>query len=92
MEFSCSGCDYTSFHKHHVVRHILSKCETNNVIEIPIEIKCEYCEREFGTRSSLKRHQKNCKDINLTIIAERNEKEAKKIGTKTLDLRTRLGK
>ena len=66
MEFACSVCQYTSSKKEHVVRHVSRKTPCGlgikEIVEIPIEIKCEYCNKNFATYTSLKLHKKNnCK-------------------------------
>jgi len=65
-EFGCSNCEYTSPMKKHVVRHINRKnpCGPGikEIIEIPVEIVCEYCEKNFSTFPNLTNHVKNyCK-------------------------------
>jgi hypothetical protein len=82
MEFGCSVCQYTSKKKTNVTRHINKKqsCGTGikEVIEIPIEIICEYCDNKFTIQGNLLRHQKdNCKskvDILEKQLKEANEK------------------
>ena len=65
-EFSCSVCKYTSAKKENVARHIKKKssCGTGirEIIEIPKQIICQYCNKNFSTATSLFKHQKdNCK-------------------------------
>lgn len=65
MKFACSICNYQSSVKVNVERHInkINKCGEGiaELIEIPIEISCEYCNKLFNTESSMKRHLKICK-------------------------------
>jgi uncharacterized protein VirK/YbjX len=66
MEFGCSVCEYTSEQKRHVIRHINKNKSCGNgikeIIEIPIDIICEYCNKEFSIKETLKVHIKNyCK-------------------------------
>jgi hypothetical protein len=68
-EYACSGCEYTSYLKEHVLRHINKKKSCvlgiKEVVEIPIEIKCEFCNKNFESKASLNYHTKNtCKKIN----------------------------
>lgn len=64
-EFKCSYCDYTSYKKSHIVQHInkQNKCKDEKlyVIKIDIDIICEYCNKNFTTKPSMKRHLKTCK-------------------------------
>jgi len=63
MEFGCSGCEYTSSKKENVVRHINRRNACGKglreIIGIPIEIKCQYCHKNFSSYVSLKGHEKN---------------------------------
>jgi len=66
MEFGCSVCEYTSSQKHHIIRHINRKKScgvgAKEIIEIPVDISCKYCNKKFATKENLKEHSKNnCK-------------------------------
>jgi transcriptional regulator NrdR family protein len=66
MEFGCSICEYVSDKKSNIVRHINKKKScgigTREIIEIPIDIVCEYCDKNFSTKEHMKEHVKNnCK-------------------------------
>jgi len=79
MEFSCSICQYTSSNKEHVIRHINRKRSCGpgmkEIIEIPIEIKCEFCNKNFANQLSLGVHiKKNCKS--KVEILEKQLKQA----------------
>jgi hypothetical protein len=78
-EFGCSVCEYTSYIKRDVVRHINKKKSCGpgikEIIEIPVDIKCEWCNKKFSTRCNLREHEKkSCKDKNN--ILQRQLKEA----------------
>ena len=75
MEFSCSVCNYTSTQKEHVINHINRKKSCGpgikEIVEIPIEIKCIYCHKNFATTRTLDRHLKNsCKNKDLAMQKE----------------------
>jgi len=66
MEFGCSVCEYVSSKRDNVVRHTNKKklCGQGirEVVEIPIEINCEFCNKNFLTKQNLQIHLKNyCK-------------------------------
>jgi len=66
MEFGCSICEYTSPKKANIITHFKNKRSCGigikEVVEIPIEINCEYCNKKFATRQNLNEHIKNnCK-------------------------------
>ncbi len=92
MEFSCSVCEYTSSQKINVIRHInkLKSCGPGikEIIEIPVDITCEYCNKNFATKKSLKEHQKNTCKAKVQILEEENKKlkeELKKAKTTTIN-------
>jgi len=61
-EFACSICQYTSCKKDNVIRHIQKKksCGVGikEIIEIPIHIACEFCNKNFLTKQNLQIHFK----------------------------------
>jgi hypothetical protein len=72
-EFSCSNCDYVSGLKTNVNSHInnKNKCwdiKIPQILEISIEIRCKYCEKEYKTKPSLKRHHKICKEKDNKLL------------------------
>ena len=62
MEFSCSVCGYTSTQKEHILTHINRKKSCGpgikEIVEIPVEIICKYCNKKFATSRTLERHLK----------------------------------
>ena len=83
MEFGCSVCEYTSSKKQHIINHINRKKSCGSgikeVVEIPIEIICEFCNKNFSTKQHLSVHIKNsCKEKNK-ILLEENKKLKEKI-------------
>jgi hypothetical protein len=89
MEFGCSVCEYTSHKKEHVLKHINKKKSCGSgikeLIEIPIEILCQYCNKNFSCSTSLKYHIKNnckhkddAKDAKIKEL-EKELKESRKI-------------
>lgn len=72
-EYSCSICNHKSLIKQNLVRHINRKTKCGkgipSIVEIPIEIKCEYCDKSFSCDFSMKRHLKtSCKNKDSEII------------------------
>jgi len=66
LKFGCSLCEYTSYKKSHVVRHINKKKSCGQgikeIVEIPVEIMCKFCNKNFSTKENLNDHtKKNCK-------------------------------
>jgi hypothetical protein len=78
MEFGCSCCDYTSPKKEHVVRHINRKTSCGpgirEIIEIPTEIKCKFCNKNFKTKRNLELHEKYHCQNKEKILEEENRK------------------
>jgi hypothetical protein len=75
MEFGCSVCEYTSYKKQHVINHINRKRSCGpgikEVIEIPVEIKCQYCDKHFSTKQHLDVHiKKTCKNRDSAMQKE----------------------
>jgi multidrug efflux pump subunit AcrB len=60
-KFKCSNCEYISYKKDHIDKHILRKCKEANMIFIDIDIDCEFCKKNFSTKANLFRHLKTCK-------------------------------
>lgn len=89
MEFGCSICGYTSSQKINVVNHINRKRSCGpgikEIIEIPVEIKCDFCSKTFSTKQNLSYHIKNsCKKKDVAKDARIKEleeqlKEAKQV-------------
>jgi hypothetical protein len=84
MEFKCSQCDYSSYNKHCVLKHLSkqTKCGegTPTLIEKHIDIECDFCKKPFATKPNLNRHLKICKvkksnlEKELIIEKEKNDK------------------
>lgn len=77
MEFKCSSCNYVSFHKIDLERHLnkQKKCgENSKIIEVPIEIECEFCNKSYKNMRYLNQHIKICKVKKSNI-----EKELEKV-------------
>jgi hypothetical protein len=69
MEFRCSVCNYTSEYKKSIERHFENKAKCGDgkpeLIEVPIEIKCESCNKLFTTKYNMRKHTKICKKLNV---------------------------
>jgi hypothetical protein len=76
MEFSCSECRYTSYSKAHIKRHIKNNCTLATVVEVKVDISCEFCNKGFNTKPSLKRHYTTCK-IRGDSVKESLDKDKK---------------
>jgi hypothetical protein len=77
-EFACSICQYSSFYKVHVVKHInkIKKCGYGiaEIIEIPVDIICEYCNKAYSTKDNLNKHLKNFCKVKDSKIVEKMKK------------------
>ena len=83
MKFGCSLCDYTSFCKNSVFNHINKKKKCGigvaEIIEIPYDIICKYCNKKFQTEANMNYHQNNnCdrmpNDISIPEIIQKIDK------------------
>ena len=75
MEFECSLCQYKSGKKENVKRHISNKCYDAEILEIEVDISCDFCHKEFATITSLTRHFKTCKVKKNSLEAELIKKD-----------------
>lgn len=93
MEFACSVCEYTSFKKENVTRHTKRKKKCGSgireIVEIPVEIICKFCNKNFSTKTNLNEHQKdNCrkkdkiKDKKIKELEEKNKDLEQKLKDK----------
>lgn len=88
MEFGCSECSYRHEKKFCVKNHTKkkTKCGDNpQIIEIPIEIICDHCKKNYKTKPSLQRHYKSCKVLKSNREAKlikENEELKEKIAKK----------
>jgi hypothetical protein len=82
MEFKCSACDYTSPYKIALDKHVnkKNKCGENPiVISVPIDIICEYCNKQYKSKDNLAQHLKICK------VKKSNFEEENRILKRQLD-------
>ncbi len=77
-EYQCSTCGYTSSQRSPVIRHLnkLKSCGIGDkkVIEVSIEIKCKYCNKNFSTAKTLAYHIKNTCTHKDDVMLEENRK------------------
>jgi gas vesicle protein len=77
-EYQCSVCSYTSSQKAPIIRHInrIKSCGSGikEVLEIAVEIKCDYCNKSFSTAKTLAYHIKNNCSRKDDAIREENRK------------------
>ncbi len=63
MEFACSICGYTSSKKVNVAKHINKKNPCGDgvrqIVQVPTEIVCQHCNKNFKLQKSLKYHIDN---------------------------------
>ncbi len=85
MQFGCSVCDYISFKKENVTRHVKKKIPCNEgvrkVIDIPAEIMCKLCGKNFKMIKCLEYHTVNnvCNKTKAKVVETPNESLLKKI-------------
>ena len=83
MEYSCSVCEYTSDKKDNVMKHINRKRScgpgVKEIVEVPVEIKCNYCNKNFASSTSLKYHLKHTCKNRETILEDENKKLKERI-------------
>jgi len=81
MKFKCSVCNYESFRKDDVQKHINKKNKCGNGIPtitiISIDVKCNLCNKFFTTMPSMQRHMKICKANKTNLEIELMEKDKK---------------
>jgi hypothetical protein len=65
IKYKCSLCFYDAFNKENVEKHIkkTKKCSEAQIEEI--EIKCDFCDKSFGSEISKINHEKICKNKKL---------------------------
>lgn len=65
VKYKCTLCFYDAFNKENVEKHIkkTSKCAEAQIVEI--EIKCDFCDKPFGSEMSKISHEKICKSKKL---------------------------
>jgi hypothetical protein len=83
MEFGCSCCEYTSLKKENILKHFHRKKSCGpgikEVVEIPIDISCEYCKKDFSSSTSLKFHLKNSCKNRKDQLEDENKKLKEKV-------------
>lgn len=76
--FSCIPCDYNTSNKKDFSKHLLTRKhqkETNGNNKIPTT-ECDFCKRQFTSRSGLWKHEKKCMMRN---IKSENKKSSDKL-------------
>jgi hypothetical protein len=70
--YKCSECHYVTEYRTNLINHInkINKCSINQatIIEIKVDIRCEYCQNSYSYKKCLDRHIQTCKlkpDFNL---------------------------
>ena len=84
MEFGCSLCKYISKNKQNTERHIRTLCKEACVVNIKVDIRCEYCCKSVTTWNNLAKHIKICKvkKANLEEENKRLKEEVKNLKEK----------
>lgn len=83
MMYRCSLCEYSSNNKHCITKHFNKKIKCGEgmqtVVEIKIELKCDYCSKNISTNAHMIKHLKVCKikKANLEKELEKEKEEVK---------------
>ncbi len=94
--YKCSKCDYKSYFKTNVEKHInkKNKCSKDNleIIVYTISINCEYCNKNFSSMANRTRHLKICKNKIKTegIRIRELEEENRELEEKNKELKKTL--
>ncbi len=73
--YPCGLCNFSTHKKSNYNQHLATKKHLDSVerghnystINNCIFLSCEYCDKQFQSRSGLWRHRKNCNNINNTF-------------------------
>jgi hypothetical protein len=67
--YGCSYCDYVTFYKCNIDKHIKTiKCKDANIItKNNKKLKCDICNKIYSRGDSLLRHYRNCGDKNIKL-------------------------
>lgn len=66
--FKCSNCDYYSKTKNCVKQHIEKVCTEAEIICDGVKVKCDICNKEYGTEKYLKAHKKLCIEKKCVVV------------------------
>lgn len=65
MKYKCSLCEYSSDVKQHIIKHTNNKTKCGegkaDIIELKVDICCEFCKKSITTKQNLMKHLKVCK-------------------------------
>lgn len=74
MNFKCSLCDYSTPLKHNAYLHINKKKKCGEgipyIIDVKIDINCEFCKKPFATLRNLNKHLIICKVKKINLEQE----------------------
>ena len=79
MEFKCSECGHICELKQNIERHIQTKCKNAEILKVPDDIHCEYCNKSFTTWNNMKKHIKICKEKIKQLKSEPSNIEIKEL-------------
>ena len=85
-KYTCIGCNFSTNSPKDWKRHLDTKkhAKLGNQCE-KICWQCPVCNEKFGSRTSLWRHKKHCKEETTNQIVEKTEKKIIKIGIPYLE-------